>query len=166
MNYTDNLAKEAQKRSRYLYAALGIFYNMKEEDASPKDGEVLEVANVLETEFTEAMNSDFNTPLALTKLVQTINTLRDFAGANETVGKKAKEDVMKKVLEFSRILGLFEGERYKETIAGDAKELIAKRDALRRGKKFEEADKIRKELEDKHGIMVEDTEYGPAWYRR
>lgn len=165
IEYADELAKEAEKRVRYLYAAFGIFYNMSEEERTDWDGEVDGAIDILSGEFTRAMNSDFNTPLALTRLTQTINLLRGLAGEHETIGKEAKSNAVKTILEFANVLGLFESDRYKEKIPDKAKELVAKREQLRKEKKFDEADLLRKELNEKYGVVVEDTEYGTVWYK-
>jgi cysteinyl-tRNA synthetase len=42
----------------------------------------------------------------------------------------------------------------------EQKELIQKRESLRKAKKFKEADQIRREL-IKQGIILEDTDQGP-----
>ena len=139
---------------------------MNEGKETEKDAEILEVMRVLETEFAEAMNLDFNTPLALTKLTQAINTLRDFAGESGTVGRGTKESAVKTILGLANLLGLLESDRYKESMPKEAKELIAKRESLRNEKKFDEADVIRKELSGKYGVVVEDTEYGTIWYKK
>jgi len=165
IEYDDALAKEAEKRVNYIYAAFGIFYNMGEETQTEGDGEINSAIDVLAEEFTTAMNSDFNTPLALTRLIQTVNLLRDFAGKYETVGKDSKKRAVTTVLEFANLLGLLESDRYKEPISDEVKALVARREAFRKERKFEESDAIRKELKEKHRIIIEDTEYGVVWYK-
>ncbi len=164
IEYTDELAKESEKRLRYLYAAFGIFYGMHEAERTDSDGEVNAAIDALAERFTSAMNADFDTPLALMSLTQTINMLRGFASEHESVGKAAKGNAVKVILELAHALNLLGGDRYKETISEDARKLVARREQLRKGKKFDEADVIRGELRDKHGVVVEDTEYGTVWY--
>ncbi len=164
IDYSDALVKEAQKRLRYLYAAFGIFFNMSEAGESDNDRKILEISQTLENEFAKAMNSDFNTPLALSKLVQAVKALREFSGSNEKIGKKAKENAAKIVLNLANVLGLLESDRYKEKMPQEVLDLIKKREALRAEKKFAEADKIRDEVK-KHGVAIEDTEFGSVWYR-
>lgn len=166
IEYSEDLAREAEKRLHYLYAALGIFYNMNEEESTEWDGEVNGAVETLEREFSLAMNSDFNTPLALTTLTQTINLLRVIAGKRETIGKEAKAKALNTILGLSNILGLLENDRYKEKISDEVKSLVKRREQLRGAKKFEEADKIRSELKEKHGVVIEDSEYGTVWYKK
>jgi cysteinyl-tRNA synthetase len=166
IEYSDELTKESEKRLRYLYAAFGIFYNMKEEERTEWDGEVNSAVDLLTSGFSSAMNSDFNTPLALTLLTQTINLLRGLAGKHETIGKEAKKNAVIAITGLSKVLGLLESDRYKEKISDEVKALVKKRELLRGEKKFEEADKIRQELNETHGIVIEDTEYGMVWYKK
>ena len=42
--------------------------------------------------------------------------------------------------------------------------MIKKRESLRKEKRFADADNMRLALREKHGIILEDTEYGPMWY--
>ena len=120
--------------------------------------------DTLTEKFTTAMNNDFDTPLALMTIAQTINLLRGFASKHDSVGRAAKENAVKTILELAHILCLLDSGRYKEKIPEEAKKLVARREQLRKEKKFDEADVIRKELKDKHGVVVEDTEYGTVWY--
>lgn len=166
IEYTDALVKESEKRLRYLYAAFGIFYNMNEADRTDWDAEVIASTDALRADFTDAMNSDFNTPLALSKLTQTINLLRNLAGAHDIIGKQAKANAVKTVIELSNILGLLEEDRYKEKIPEEAKALVRRRQQFRNEKKFEESDKIREDLLKSYGIVIEDTEYGTVWYKK
>ena len=164
IEYADELAKETEKRLRYLYAAFGIFYSMREAEQTNYDGEVNAAIDALTDKFTSAMNADFDTPLALMVLTQTINLLRGFASEHESVGRAAKLKAVNAVLEFAHTLNLLGSDKYKEKISEEAKTLVAKREQLRKEKKFNEADVIRSELKDKHDVVVEDTEYGTIWY--
>ena len=164
MDYTETLMKDAARRLSYMYIALGMFYNMK----SCKGGDGDEVKGMvaeLERDFAEAMDDDFNTPLAQTVLMKAINQLRNFAETHVSIDKSTKEEVMKTVLELSSALGVLEKDTYKESISEEANRLIKKREELRKQGKFEDADRIRAELKEKHELSLEDTEYGTIWYR-
>lgn len=163
-DYSDSLMKEAAKKLGYMYIALGMFYSMKAGRGSD-DGTVDGIVSELDKNFTEAMNDDFNTPLAQSALMKAINQLRNFAETHVSIGIDVKEKVMKKVLELSSTLGVLEKDTYKETIPADANQLIRKREELRKQGKFDDADRIRNELKEKHGISLDDTEYGTIWYR-
>ena len=111
------------------------------------------------------MDDDFNAPLALSKLVSAIDSLRSFAELNADVNKDAKEFAVNEVLAHARIFGILEKDVYKEKLQNEAKDLIKKRELLRNKKEFAEADKIRERLSKEFKITVEDSEYGTIWYR-
>jgi len=98
--------------------------------------------------FDEAIAHDLNIPKAL-------------AVAWE-VAKSSLSDAEKTtlLLDFDTVLGLDLGRRSKEkTIPDEINTLVQKREQLRKEKKFEEADSLRKEIENK-GYALEDTPQG------
>ncbi len=163
VDYSEEAINEAEKRLGYLYAALSVFYNMK--GGAGGDNKIDEIAAKLDTDFTEAMNDDFNTPLALSALTTTLNSLRAFAENNKEVGKNAKARAVAKILELGRTLGILNDEAYKRPVPKEVGALIREREKLRRDKKFKESDALRRELLDKYHIIVEDGADGPKWYR-
>jgi len=164
MEYSEDLMKEASRRLGYMYNALSMFYNMAE-DVSNDNKSVTDAIEEFETEFTNAMNDDFNTVLALNALSKTLAKLRSFAETNQKVGKSAKTRAISAILDLSDTLGILKSERYKEIPPKEALELIHKRDLHRSKNDFKEADLIRKELETKYKIKLEDTTYGTIWYK-
>ncbi len=164
IDYSDESIREAEKRLRYLQIALGFFYNMKAVAKGGKDDEIVLILDELEEGFADAMNDDFNTPLALTNFVVALNKIRAFASTNEGVGKEVKKDAMASILRLAGIFGILEGDAYKKPIDKAALETIEKREALRKAKKFKEADGLRDELKQK-GFVIEDTKDGVIWYR-
>ena len=164
IDYSDDSMKEAEKRLGYLYAALGVFYNMKGVPKGENDRDVEELIGTLENDFGDAMEDDFNAPLALASLVIALNRMRAFAAANEAVGSAAKKAAVGKVLELSKIFGILETDTYKEPISKDAVRLIEQREGHRKAKRFAEADRIREALKG-DGVVVEDTKDGPSWHR-
>ncbi len=164
VDYTDASIGEAGKRLGYLYAALSLFYNMNETEVGPKDAEINDLAKTFGDEFTVAMNDDFNTPQALGTLATTLNKLRAFAENNVSVGKIAKSNMIDAMLRFARILGILEEDIYKRPLPKEALQLIQARQAARKQKKFDESDRIRKQLKDEYNIIVEDSPDGQKWY--
>jgi cysteinyl-tRNA synthetase len=68
------------------------------------------------------------------------------------------------MLFFDKVLGLKLDEFLKEEeLPKEVKELIELREKLRKEGKFEESDRIRKELREKYGILLEDTKEGVKW---
>ena len=165
INYTEALMKEAKMRLNYLYAAFSVFYSMKEAKSSTRDAEVISMAENLKREFTEAMNDDFNTPLALSRLVVAINGLRAFAEANGQVGSAAKHEMVDTVLGLASIFGILGHDTYKQSLPEEAHALINEREKLRKAKRFKESDDLRDKLKREYGLVLEDTEYGTVWYK-
>ena len=165
LNYRAALMKEARQRLNYMYAAFSIFYNMREVQESAGDAEISSMADRLSAEFSAAMDDDFNTPLALSRLIVAINQLRAFAEEHNEVGRAAKSKMVAAVLESASIFGILSHDSYKNSIPMAADRLIKEREQLRKSKSFEESDRIRDKLKSDYGILLEDTEFGTVWYR-
>jgi len=162
--YTEQLMKNAALRLRYIYASFSIFYNARSsEEAQGK--EIHDITKKLDDTFKEAMDDDFNTPLALSALVLAIEKLRLHAELNPEINRKAKSDAVSKVMSLAHTLGILEREDYNEKLPEAAAALIKERETLRKGKKYGESDEIRNRLRDEFGIIVEDSEYGAVWYK-
>ncbi len=163
--YTEDLMKASESRLRYLYSSFSIFYNMGASESSESREEIIRIADELRIDFKKAMDDDFNTPLALSKLISAIDKLRSFAELNPDANKEAKDFAVNEVLSHARIFGILEKDIYKEKLPEEAQTLIKKRESFRSKKEFEKADSIRERLKSEFGIIVEDSEYGTIWYK-
>jgi cysteinyl-tRNA synthetase len=96
-------------------------------------------------EFLKIINDDLDTPRALA-----------------FIWKLAKENKLSRelLLDFDKVLGLGLGITKTIEIPEEIKELAQKREECRKAKNFQEADRIRKEIEAK-GFSIEDTPEGP-----
>lgn len=103
-----------------------------------------------EGNFRDAVNDDLDMPRA-------ISILWELVKSDYPLGAKHQS-----VLKLDEIFGLGFGEIKKAQLPKRAKELIDKREKLRKQGEFEESDKIRKELLEM-GVEVEDTPNGPKW---
>ena len=100
--------------------------------------------------FLAAVNDDLNIPRALAVVWETVRDRR--------VEDREKREL---ILDLDRILGLKLGEAGKVTKAPkEIKELAVEREKLRKAGKWEEADKIRREVEEL-GWRIEDAAEGP-----
>jgi cysteinyl-tRNA synthetase len=104
-----------------------------------------------EKKVLEALNDDFNSPLALSYIFELLNEAENLLIKDELKEKSRKEvlSFLKKLDKF--LLFLFPWQKIDKKII----KLVKKRERLRNLKKFEEADKIREELK-KLGIKVVD----------
>jgi len=97
-----------------------------------------------QNKFTNSINDDLNTPQALAVLWEMVKS---------SIPGSDKYDL---ALSFDEILGLRLNEEVKQKeISEEIRNLIQKRDILRKEGKFMEADVIRKEIEDR-GFNIED----------
>ncbi len=104
--------------------------------------------------FIEAMDDDFNTPRALAEIFGFMRAINSLHG----LGKNSANKIVALLKEFDSILGIIPPKQ--EKIPAEIRGLAEKREKLRKEEKWEEADKIRAQIEDR-GYQVEDTVYGP-----
>jgi cysteinyl-tRNA synthetase len=125
--------------------------------ASGKSKEIEEIKN----NFIAAMDDDFNMTKALAAIFELVNA------ANKNIDDSGFISEARNLLfELKDIFGLDlrKGDGSNNLNTG-IKALINKRSAARKKGNFKEADKIRKELEEK-GIILEDTKDGKTTWRR
>lgn len=125
-----------------------------------EENEVLKVIAYLEGQFREALEDDLNAPkaiAALNELLHYANSLR----ARGRLSARSARLVLATVKEFDRVLGLdLLAQKVTARIPAGVRALVEKREALRRAKRWQEADRVRSEIE-KLGYLVEDTPAGP-----
>jgi len=163
INFTDQYLDMARRNLYYLYSSFNIFYNMKTSETNESKN-IIEATRRFKSDFSDAMNDDFNTPLALSKLMAFVSYIRNYAGTSNSISTEAKNEAVKAVLDSSSIIGILVKDDYKKPLDPEIYKLINEREAFRKAKQFDKADVIRSALLSKYNIVVEDTEYGPLWY--
>ena len=103
-----------------------------------------------EADFKEAINNDLDMPQALSVMWKMVKSDYPTSAKHQSV------------LAMNHVLGLGLENLEKAQLPKEAKELIEKREELRKEGKFDESDKLRKQLLEM-GIEVEDTPDGPEW---
>ncbi|MCL4273531.1 MAG: cysteine--tRNA ligase [Anaerolineales bacterium] len=159
--FNDDTLDAAEKNVERLKSAL--------KPASPSaSGLVGDAFSVLDatrvtaqTNFTEAMDSDFNTAgavAALFELVKAINTARDNGATNEQL-----EPVQKVFRELTGVLGLtLEDKKGSGEQDAQVEVLIAERTEARKQKNWARSDELRDQLKAM-GVVIEDTKDGTTW---
>jgi len=145
-------AKKALDRFSILFEKLD---RVQDKGLKMKNVEV----DSFKSRFEKAMDDDFNTAEALAVLFDFVTHINK----NFSESYYAK-DVL---VALGKTLGLFEsgkisGDSIESSGKAEIENLINLRIAARKNKDFKEADKIRKELEEK-GIIIEDTKDGTTW---
>ncbi len=103
-----------------------------------------------EQNFKEAIGDDLDIPKAISILWHMVKSDYPTSARHQSV------------LVMDKILGLRLVKIKKAQLPKGAKELLEKREKLRKEGKFDESDKIRQELLEM-SVVVEDTEQGPKW---
>jgi cysteinyl-tRNA synthetase len=153
-NFSEESIKSAQNTVNKLIDFMDRIQEIKSEG---KDNEKLKKKiNETKKEFENAMDDDFNIPLALTKIFELINETNK-AIDDKKFSKKNLEEVYKTMMNFDTVLAILKHK--KEKIPKEIQELIKKREDARKKKDFKTADEIRKQIKDK-GYILEDTEKG------
>jgi len=173
LNYGDESLEQAKSALTRLYTALKELPEAPASDAqiqSSAAGDRLPgAASEYEQRFNDAMDDDFNTPIAvavLFDLAREINRVRvDDPALAAVLGAMLRKlggvlgILQRKVDEYLKAGGTADG-------LSDAAidELIAERIAARKAKNFAESDRIRETLKS-HGVILEDAAGETSWRR-
>jgi len=116
-----------------------------------------------EQKFIEAMDNDFNTPVALSRLFGFTKEVNIYLNSSEL----KNEEVLEKILEYYQelaggILGILKDFDQGEGFEQEIKKLIEEREGARKEKNWVKSDQIRDKLQKK-GILLEDTPSGVRW---
>ncbi len=160
IDYSEELLKENIVKWRQIENC--YFELVLAEGQGPID-EIQKISSETKKEFEEALESDFNTSMALNaffKLVREINKI----AASEMLTQSISKIVLS---EFEKMLDMFGlkipeiTEKEKTTV----NELIRKRNLSREQKQYQEADKIRKQISD-IGITLIDHKNRTLWMKQ
>ena len=159
--FNDETQDAAEKNLERLKAALRPASTSTNGLAAEAASALASQADSTKGSFTDAMDDDFNTPLALAalyELVKAINTARD-NGANDEQLRLAQSTLR----ELTSVLGL----RLQEKQGSSDEEaqvnaLIAERNEARKQKQWARSDEIRDQLKEM-GVTIEDSKDGTKW---
>ncbi len=107
--------------------------------------------------FEGALDDDLNTPLAFSSFHDFQNKTNRLLDKG-MVSKKASEGALEALKRFDSVFSFMDFGKRKE-LSEETTSLVKRREELRKQKMFEEADAIRKELEEK-GIVLKDQKDG------
>ncbi|MFQ6086628.1 MAG: cysteine--tRNA ligase, partial [Candidatus Bathyarchaeia archaeon] len=145
----------------YLYNTLR---NVKH--AASSEGQTLKEIETLlaetERKFTDAMNNDFNTPLALTHLYALARQINKIVG-KQKISEELAERIIETFRELGGVLGVLEKEVIiEEKLPREVEKLIQQREEARKRKDWKTADRLREEVR-KLGYLLEDAPEGVRW---
>ena len=167
----------AEKHLYYFYNTINAIDKFLAQNTEMKEVSN-EVADGIETKFREAMDDDFNTPVAVAELFADFKYVNNLLKDNK-VSADEKAYILNKIkteiVRCYNVIGLF-----KEDVQGlindlknkyinklglnvaDIEDKIQERATAKAEKKYEVADKIRSEL-DEQGISLNDSKEGTTW---
>ena len=167
----------AEKHLYYFYNTINAIDKFLANSTEMKEV-ANEVADGIEAKFREAMDDDFNTPVAVAELFADFKYVNNLLKDNK-VPADEKAYILKKikseVVRCYNIIGLFKENvqgliddlrsKYISNLGLDVAEIeqkIADRANAKLEKNYEVADKIRSELDEK-GIILNDSKDGTSW---
>ena len=154
-----NVALQASEKGYHrLMNAIKLLPGLKTADAS-----TVKVANI-KADVYEAMNDDFNTPVAIAALFEGVRVINSINDGSDTI-TAADKDVLQTLFNeiVFEVLGLKEEEAAgSDKVEGLMNLILELRKDVRAKKDFASSDKIRDELL-KIGIQVKDGKDGATW---
>lgn len=161
IDYSEELLKENMIRWRQVETA---YYEMVMAEGISESGqEAKAVASECRTEFDSALESDFNTPLAVNaffKMVKWANR----AAASESMNMQMAREALPEFERMLDILGL-QVQRTTENERREITDMLKMRDMLRAQKRYQEADEIRKQISQR-GIVLLDHKNKTVWMKK
>ncbi|RLF54578.1 MAG: cysteine--tRNA ligase [Thermoplasmata archaeon] len=183
-NFTEEAIEHARRSLEKIYRIYDILGYFERKGGEEEDEEVNSLVEELKKEFEEAMDDDFNTPMALKAIFRFIDRLNNkikVSGIASRPSKLAREtllklcnvltllqDVKEEEIDMDEVVGLLEKYGIEKRIRSPEEgidALIELRDSARRERDWVKADSIREDLR-RLGLEVEDTKMGTIWYRK
>ncbi len=151
----DFTEKDAQAKKEAVFNLINFIKRLQSVKISFGQDKIQAIKE-LSRQFEQALDDDLNISLAFSEIfnfTRVINKALD----KEEISKKTSRQIINLFLSFDKVLGLnLKEELKKEKIPQVILSLAKKREKLRKEKKFERADKIRKIIEQK-GFLIEDA---------
>jgi cysteinyl-tRNA synthetase len=162
-NFTFEALTNSQNTINAIYAVVQKLVKVSSKFAK-SDKETIEYAENVRVKFFNAMSNDFNTPEAIAAMHDLISKAANLIETSN-IGLDASSGILNVLMDFDSVLGIGISEYSKEQqLPKGAEELLKDREAARISKDFAKADELRKHLEEKFGVVIEDTSEGTKWH--
>lgn len=168
LNFSEEQLQQAERSLQRLGNAIFNVKHLLKQDKFKKskdkdDESILEKRRESEQKFIEAMNDDFNTPVALSQLFGFSREINIYLNSPGLKNKEVIEEALKFYQELAgKILGILEDFDREESFEQEIEKLIKEREEARKERNWVESDRIRNKLQEK-GILLEDTPSGVRW---
>lgn len=160
LDYTAELLRESAQRWRQIETCMT---ELRSAVGSGGEADALKLCKESESAFEAAMEEDMKTASALTAFMKFVTRLNQYA-ASDKLTKEIAEAALPAMDRIMSILGL----RLAEGSDAERKEieqLVENRNSLRAGRKFKEADELRKRLEEL-SVELMDHKARTVWVKR
>ena len=167
----------AEKHLYYFYNTLNAIDKFLAQNTEMKEV-ANEVADGIETKFREAMDDDFNTPVAVAELFADFKFVNNLLKDNKVPADEKAfilNKIKSEIIRCYNVMGLFKEDvqgliddlksKYINKLGLDVADIeakIAERTTAKLEKNYELADQIRNELDEK-GIILNDSKEGTSW---
>ncbi|MCP8304911.1 MAG: cysteine--tRNA ligase [archaeon] len=167
INFHEKGLEQAKRTLESLYATLDNVRRGARSLKELKDDERALKRKIKENRrrFGEAMDDDFNTPLALTYIYDLDKDSNKLLDKQGNINDRLADDLIATFKELGGIFGILQKERVEEELPEDLKALIEERERARERKDWRTADEIRNWLEE-FGVILEDTSQGVRWKKK
>ncbi|MHC2994257.1 MAG: cysteine--tRNA ligase [Candidatus Atribacteria bacterium] len=168
LNFSEEQLQQAQNSLQRLNnIVLNIKHLLKQskyKESKDKDDElILEKSKESGQQFIEAMDDDFNTPVALSRLFGFAREVNIYLNSPGLKNKLVLQEIYEFYQEFAgQILGILKEVELEESFEQEIEDLIKEREEARKAKNWKKSDQIRDELREK-GVLLEDTPEGVRW---
>ena len=159
IDFSDQHLVQAKASLERLNISVQAITSATDKAAAGSDKKIEEQASKLKTQFTSAMDDDFNTTQALAVVFELAKLSNTYTAGNPKKGTLKK--LLKLFKEFDSILQVLDFEK-PAGLDSEIQKLVDQREAARKEKNYKLADKIRADLKKK-GIILEDTDDGVTW---
>lgn len=169
LDFNKETIEQAKANVEKIFNAIERLLSLKERSERGEDEEAF-LAQVRDAKrrFEEAMDDDFNTPLAIAAIFDMVKAINVYVNKNESIEAAAKKEVYEtlRVL-LEDVLGIKvevkRAEAPRSDLINSLMELILEiRQDMRRRKEWKISDEIRDRLQ-KIGFIIEDTPQGTKW---
>ncbi len=163
--FDEKFIAQARAERTKIQEFLRLLREQKSLPASSKNTNVAKKIDTLQKKFFAALDDDFNTPKALAALFEIISYTHTLLSNNQLTKPQTKNiEIFFKQID--GIFGIIDWSALKTSATPlEVKILLKKREQLRKGKKWQEADVMREEIL-KLGYVVEDTSECPRVKKR
>ncbi len=168
INFSDEQLQAAKGALERLYNAQTLFNEKYKKNnfrivMNKEDEEMVANIEKFKAEFEEAMDDDFNIPVAIAALFNFVKDVNKYIEKND-LAKEAMEKIKDTFSTYLTLLGIQKEEK-EEVLEEDILRLIEERQKARAEKNWKEADRIRDKLLEM-GIVLEDTKDGVRWKKK